>query len=330
MAKARELTKGFCRVCPQCNGVACAGEVPGMGGLGSGASFKNNISALADIKLNLRVLHQAARPDLRCNFMGIDLAMPVMAAPIGGIAFNMAKDFVEADYTDAIAQGCLQAGVMGCLGDSARDDVVEASFATLPKVDKRALMFFKPWEQKNVFAKLDRLNSSLPVGMDVDAAGLITLALMDKSVSPKSPADIKAIVEYAKRPFIVKGVMTVDEALIAAKAGAKAVVVSNHGGRVLDHTPGSAAVLPAIARAAKGHMKVIVDGGVRSGADVLKMLALGADLVFIGRPLAIAAVGGGAEGVARYLNKIKSELTSAMIMTGCASVADITGRVIYK
>ena len=101
-------------------------------------------------------------------------------------------------------------------------------------------------------------------------------------------------------------------------------MVSNHGGRVLDHTPGTAEVLPGIAATVKGKTKVLVDGGVRTGADVLKMLALGADAVLIGRPLVTGAFGGGAEGVASILNKLKAELISAMLLTGTASVRNVS------
>ena len=97
---------------------------------------------------------------------------------------------------------------------------------------------------------------------------------------------------------------------------------------MLDHTPGTAEVLPRIADAVKGKIKIMVDGGVRSGVDVLKMLALGADVVMIGRPVAIAALGGGKQGVVKYLAKIKAELTSAMVVTGCATINDIDPRIL--
>jgi isopentenyl diphosphate isomerase/L-lactate dehydrogenase-like FMN-dependent dehydrogenase len=93
---------------------------------------------------------------------------------------------------------------------------------------------------------------------------------------------------------------------------------------VLDHVPGTAEVLPLIAAAVKGKLTVLVDGGVRSGADVLKMLALGADAVLVGRPLAIAAVGGQAAGVAQALNAMAAELRAAMILTGTADVAAVS------
>ena len=115
--------------------------------------------------------------------------------------------------------------------------------------------------------------------------------------------------------------MCVEDALAAREAGAAAIVVSNHGGRVLDHTPGTAEVLPEIARAVRHDLVVLADGGVRRGVDVVKMLALGAHAVLVGRPLAIGAMGGGAEGVRLTLEQIRNELKVAMILTGCATAS---------
>jgi isopentenyl diphosphate isomerase/L-lactate dehydrogenase-like FMN-dependent dehydrogenase len=160
--------------------------------------------------------------------------------------------------------------------------------------------------------------------MDVDAAGLITLKLMGRPVSPKTTEQIRRIVSRFPGKLILKGIMTVVDAQAAVEAGAHAIVVSNHGGRVLDHTPGAAEVLPEIAQAVKGRIAILADGGVRSGADVLKLLALGADAVLIGRPIAIAAVGGLEEGVRKYLQRIRSELISAMVLTATANVRHVS------
>jgi len=127
----------------------------------------------------------------------------------------------------------------------------------------------------------------------------------------------------------VKGIMTVDEALACVEAGVDAIVVSNHGGRAMDHTPGTAEVLPFIAKAVQGRLVVMVDGGVRTGTDVLKMLALGAEFVLVGRPVIIGAVGGGAEGVKMVMNRIADELRTAMILTGTSDVRSVSSRVIY-
>jgi isopentenyl diphosphate isomerase/L-lactate dehydrogenase-like FMN-dependent dehydrogenase len=164
--------------------------------------------------------------------------------------------------------------------------------------------------------------------MDVDGAGLAVMALKGQPVSPKSPDELKACIAATPLPFIVKGIMTPDEAEIAFAAGAAAIVVSNHGGRVLDHTPGAAEVLPAIARAVKGQGVILADGGVRSGADVLKYLALGADAVLVGRPLVVGAFGGGSEGVTLLLEKMRAELAAAMLLTGTASVGEVSPAIV--
>jgi isopentenyl diphosphate isomerase/L-lactate dehydrogenase-like FMN-dependent dehydrogenase len=96
----------------------------------------------------------------------------------------------------------------------------------------------------------------------------------------------------------------------------------------LDHTPGAAEVLPEIAAAVKGQITILADGGIRSGADVLKALALGADAVMIGRPLAIATVGGLAEGAGTFIDQIRTELISAMVLTGCADLAAAGPRIL--
>ncbi|HEX7622422.1 MAG TPA: alpha-hydroxy-acid oxidizing protein, partial [Anaeromyxobacteraceae bacterium] len=118
------------------------------------------------------------------------------------------------------------------------------------------------------------------------------------------------------------------EAQMALDVGAACICVSNHGGRVLDHTPGTAKVLPAIAEKVKGRMVVLVDGGVRYGGDVLKMLALGANAVLVGRPVLRGAVGGGAEGVKLVLNKLRAELVDAMVLTGTANVKKVSRSIL--
>jgi isopentenyl diphosphate isomerase/L-lactate dehydrogenase-like FMN-dependent dehydrogenase len=123
--------------------------------------------------------------------------------------------------------------------------------------------------------------------------------------------------------------MTVKGALKALEAGASAIVVSNHGGRVLDQCPSTAEVLPAIVDAVGGKMTVLVDGGIRSGMDVFKALALGADGVLIGRPFVNMIYGAGAEGVQVYVDKLKAELADTMAMCGAHSIDEISRDMIY-
>ena len=136
--------------------------------------------------------------------------------------------------------------------------------------------------------------------------------------------ELAEIIKDAGVPFIVKGVMTVKGALKAKEAGASAIVVSNHGGRVLDQCPSTAEVLPEIAAAVKGSMTILVDGGIRSGVDIFKALALGADGVLIARPFVTAVYGGGREGVEELVSRLGAELQDTMTMCGAHSLSEIT------
>lgn len=108
-----------------------------------------------------------------------------------------------------------------------------------------------------------------------------------------------------------------------------AMGMTNHGGRVLDGVPATAAVLPAIADAVKGQMTVLVDGGIRTGVDVCKALALGADAVILARPYVTAVYGGGIEGVKALTRKLKGELEDTMAMCGVHSLAEISRDIIF-
>jgi isopentenyl diphosphate isomerase/L-lactate dehydrogenase-like FMN-dependent dehydrogenase len=183
----------------------------------------------------------------------------------------------------------------------------------------------KPRDQSSLIQNLKEAEKAgcFAAGTDVDAAGILPMRAAGHPVGPKSVNELRELVKSVHMPLVLKGIMCVEDALSAAEAGAAGIVVSNHGGRVLDDAPGTAEVLPEIARAVGKDIIVLADGGVRRGVDVLKMLALGAHAVLIGRPLAIGAVGAGAEGVRLTLEHLHNELKVAMIFTGCANLMEI-------
>jgi L-lactate dehydrogenase (cytochrome) len=124
--------------------------------------------------------------------------------------------------------------------------------------------------------------------------------------------------------LIIKGILDVSDARAAAELGAEGIVVSNHGGRQLDGTPSTARALPAIAAAVGDRVTVLADGGVRSGLDVMRMLALGARGVLLGRAWVYALAGRGEAGVAHVLALLEAEMRVAMALTGCTRVRDVT------
>lgn len=317
--------QGFCRVCPVCDGRACAGEVPGMGGTGTGSAFKENLSALAEIKIEMRTLHAVHHADTELTLFDRRLSMPILVSPLGGVRYNMTASLQEENYIRSMVDGAYQAGTLCGTGDGEVPEIFAGAMQAFEVFPQTTLPFIKPWAHPQLDRRIEQLQAAGAdvYGMDIDAAGLITLKELGQPVYPKTPQEIQRIVRSSRMKFVLKGIMTPDEAKAAVDAGAAAIVVSNHGGRVLDHTLGTAQVLPEIARAVNGTIPVLVDGGVRSGTDVFKMLALGANAVMIGRPAAIAAIGGGAEALAKELRQFQEELRQVMVMSGAAALDSI-------
>ena len=123
--------------------------------------------------------------------------------------------------------------------------------------------------------------------------------------------------------------MTPEEALAYIELGADALVVSNHGGRIIDCCPGTAEALPDVVEAVQGAVPVLVDGGIRSGLDILKMLALGADAVLIGRPVIQAIMENSETGLTEYLGGLQAQLKKAMTLTACKNLGEIGPQVIF-
>jgi len=329
---ARERLKGYCRVCPVCDGRVCAGEVPGMGGVGTGSSFIANLEALANYRFNMRTIHEVKTADTSIDLWGMKLSIPVLAAPVTGTPYNMGGKMTEDEFLEAIMAGSLQAGTLGMTGDAADPALWVSAMKAIASSKDRGIAIIKPREQKEIISRIRDAEKAgaAAVGIDIDGAGLITMALKGQPVSPKTFQEIGELVSATRLPFILKGIMTAGEADLAVEAKAAAIVVSNHGGRVLDHTPGTADVLPEIAKRVKGRLIIFADGGVRAGADVLKFLALGADAVLIGRPLVTGAFGGGSEGVAFLFNKMKDELIQGMLLTGTADVKLVKKEILFS
>ena len=334
MKVAREKLYPKCRVCPECDGQACSGEVPGMGGIGTGKAFRNNLDALAAYGFNMRTFHDVKKPETAITLFGEKLSMPILSAITGGVTYNMGLKgkMSEEEYMEGVIGGCQLAGTFGFAADGIEDpvSVYATRLQTIKKYGGWGLAQIKPRSQAEIIERMRMVEEAgaKAVAIDIDSAGRAARAKPGETIEPKTPAKLRELVRATKLPFIIKGVMTVQEAQMALDVGAAGICVSNHGGRVLDHTPGTAKVLPEIASKVKGRMVILVDGGVRYGADVLKMLALGANAVLVGRPVLRGAVGGGAEGVKLVLNKMRAELVDAMVLTGTANVKKVSRSIL--
>lgn len=326
LAKAREVLMPKCRVCKECDGVACRGEVPGLGGAGDGSGFTECRRFFRSIKVRMDAVHENYDVDTSIEMFGRRFAAPFFVAPVGGLPMNFTGYLSEEEYTNAAVKGALDAGIFAFTGDGPLEEYFPGTLPAIREAKGVAVSTIKPWDNEKVYKRIDTLNETgvMAFAMDIDSAALVNLKLKGKPAYPKSVEELKSFARRADMPFLVKGIMTGESAVKCQDAGAYGVVVSTHGGRISQDFAVPASMVYEIRQAVGPDFTIIVDGGIRSGADVFKCLALGADAVLIGRPFAIAAHGGGAEGVKIYADKIREELSEIMKMTDCRTLDDIT------
>ena len=328
---ARTCSGPYCKACPVCNGRACKNTMPGPGSKGTGTVAARNYDAWQEVCLNMDTICANGPADTRFTLFGEVYGLPVFAGPVGAVKLHYGDKFTDQEYNDILVPACVQAGIAAFTGDGTDPTVFAAAAKAIGANGGKGIPTVKPWDRDTLFAKLDQAKSSgaKMFAMDIDAAGLPFLKGLNPPAGSKTVAELREVIEYAGVPFILKGVMTVKGARKALEAGAAGIIVSNHGGRVQDGVPATAEVLPAIAEAVKGQLVVMVDGGIRTGVDVCKALALGADACVLARPYVTAVYGGGAEGVRVYTDKLKGELADTMAMCGVHSLAEISREMIF-
>lgn len=331
LENARGCVGPYCKACPDCNGRACRSTMPGPGAKGEGTGFIRNVEKWRALCLNLDTICENASVDTTCALFGREFALPVFAAPVGAMRLHYGEKYDDLAYNELLLRACAEAGSMAFTGDGTDPRVMQGAAAALKANGGCGIPTVKPWDMETVREKLALVKEAEPpaIAMDIDAAGLPFLQGLTPPAGSKSVEELREIAAWAGKPFILKGIMTVRGAEKALAAGASGIVVSNHGGRVLDHCPATAEVLGAIAEAVGGRMKIFVDGGIRSGMDVFKALALGADAVLIGRPFVTAVYGGGAEGVRLYVEKLKAELADTMRLCGAHTLAEIDRTMLF-
>lgn len=321
----------YCKACPVCNGAACGNTMPGPGAKGIGDLAMRNYRKWQEIRINMDTICEQKELNTEVELFGKRFAYPFFAGPVGAVKLHYGEKYTDQQYNEILLKGCADNGIAAFTGDGTDYNVMIEATAAIRGLGGMGIPTVKPWDLDTIREKMELVKKSgaFAVAMDIDAAGLPFLQNLNPPAGSKSVDELKEIVKMAEIPFILKGVMTPKGALKALEAGVQGIIVSNHGGRVLDQCPASAEVLPSIVKAVGGQMKVFVDGGIRTGVDVFKALALGADAVLIARPFVTAVYGGAEDGVRAYVNKLAAELTDTMKMCGAYTLEDITGDMIW-
>jgi 4-hydroxymandelate oxidase len=328
------------------------------GGSGDERTLAWNRERFDATRLWPHVMRDVSRVDTRCSLLGLELASPVLLAPTG--FHRLFHDEGEL----ATARGAGAAGALYTISTAAttsiEDIAVMASgplaFQLYVQRDRgvtrelvqraeasgcRALMLTVDTPVLGARDREQRTALELPPG--VELANLRTL----RAQNPDAPTfahgahnpfldpsltwqGLEWLAGITKLPIVAKGILRPDDALLALQHGAAAIGVSNHGGRGLDTVPATIDVLPRIAAAVAGRAPILLDGGVRRGVDVVKALALGADAVMIGRPYLWGLGAAGADGVARVLRVLDTELEFAMAQCGAATLDQLTNELIWR
>ena len=326
LANARECIGKYCKACPVCNGVACKNQIPGPGAKGVGDTAIRNYNKWADIRVNMDTLCENGTPDTHVELFGRSFKYPFFAGPVGAVNLHYSDVYTDMTYNDVLVRACAESGIAAFTGDGTNPKVMEGATAAIAANGGFGIPTVKPWDNATVAKKMSMARESgcFALAMDIDAAGLPFLQNLTPPAGSKTVEQLQEIAREAGVPFILKGIMTAKGAEKAVQAGVAGIVVSNHGGRVLDDCPATEEVLPEIVEAVAGRAKVFVDGGIRTGGDVFKALALGADAVLVARPYVTAVYGGGVEGVACLTEKLGAELADTMRLCGAAALKDIS------
>jgi glycolate oxidase len=305
-----------------------------IGGAETETTVKRNRHALDSIAFRPRVLRDVSKVDCSGEFFKKRIRLPVLLAPIGGL------ESIAEGGAAAAARAAAQFGVPQMLSSVCQPGL-EATAAAASTI--RSFQLYvrgdDAWVDDWVRRAQDNGFGSFCITVDVQMYSRRERDLVGRFVKPwrnraaeGAPFQAAFSWEKLKRlrdkhsdiPLIIKGIATVEDAQLAVQHGVQVVYVSNHGGRQLDHGLGTATVLPQVVSAVKGKAEVWVDGGVVRGTDVVKMIALGAKCVGIGRLAGLGLAAGGVPGLVRTLELLEEEVRICLGLLGCTSFSELS------
>jgi isopentenyl diphosphate isomerase/L-lactate dehydrogenase-like FMN-dependent dehydrogenase len=320
------------------------------GGAGDEWTLGENVAAWRRRRLRPRVLVDVGSVSTATTMLGTELALPILVAPVAY------QRMAHPDGEVATARAAAAAGTIMCLSTVATASPAEVAAAapqaprwyqvyvfkdrgvTRAMVDAAVEAGFRALVLTVDTPLLGRRERDLRTGFvipaEIQVPSWVAAVGPGRGGSPQEMfalfenalgwADLERLVSDSPLPVLVKGVLTREDALLACEHGAAAIVVSNHGGRQLDGVSATAEALPEVVEAAEGRVEVLVDGGIRRGADVVTALALGARAVLVGRPALWGLAARGEAGVAHVLELLRAELELALALVGASSPDGVT------
>ena len=312
-----------------------------VGGSESETTLRRNRRAFDRIAFRPRILVDVSNIDTSVTFLGQKLRIPVILAPIGSL------QVFDPDGAVAVTRAATEFGVMHCVSTATLPALEETAAATeTPKIFQLYVHGDQAWVDDIIRRVRDSGKyNALALTVDVAHYSRRERPMVTRYTPPTRRVgaaperrwqasltwdDADRIRNLAGLPFMVKGVQTAEDAEICVEHGVDYVWVSNHGGRQIDHGLGSLDTLPEIKQAIGGRAKIVLDGGVQRGSDVLKARAMGADVVAVGRLQGWGLAAGGTAGVVRVLEIVEDELISAMGLCGLTCMDQVTPKYVTR
>lgn len=309
-----------------------------VGGSESETTLRRNRLAFDRLAFRPRVLRDVSSIDTSTTFLGHKLRIPAMLAPVGSL------QVFDPEGGVAATRAAAEYGIMHVLSSVTEPALEEtANCVDYPKMFQLYVHGDWAWIEDIIGRVVEADYKALCVTVDVQHYSRRERVMVERWVQPtrRRPRDpywgaaltwdlMDRIRDLAGLPFMIKGIATVEDALIALNHGVDVIWVSNHGGRQLDHGLGSMDVLREIVEAVDGRAEIVVDGGVLRGSDILKAVALGAKAVAIGKLQAWGLSAAGSDGVVRMLEILEDEMTSAMGLLGVTSIDELGPEYVVK
>jgi glycolate oxidase len=307
------------------------------GGAESETTMRRNRFGLDSLAFRPRVLVDVSKIETSISFLGHKLRIPVMLAPIGSLQALTAAGGV------AVAQAAEAFGTINFVSSVTQPSLEEiASASRNPKVFQLYVQGDLKWIEDLLYRVKNAGYAALGLTVDTAHYGHRERQMMDHWLPPSRRGSgyeyraaltwetLDLIKEIAGLPFILKGVATAEDAMIAVERGVHTIYVSNHGGRQLDHGRATIDMLPEIVEAVRGRAEIVLDGGILRGSDVLKAIALGAKAVAIGKLQGWGLAAGGQAGLVRVLELLESEIITTMGLLGVTSLDQLTNAYLCK
>lgn len=309
-----------------------------VGGAESETTLRRNRRAFDRIAFRPRILVDVSEVDTSTTFLGQRLRIPAILAPIGSL------QVFHPEAAIASTRAATEFGVLHCVSSVTLPPLEETAAATpTPKIFQLYVQGDETWTRDILTRVKEAGYAALALTVDVAHYSRRERPMMTRQLPPTRRVattdqrryqsaltweSMDMIKEFAGLPFMLKGVQTAEDAEIAVQHGVDYIWVSNHGGRQIDHGLGSLETLPEIAQAVAGRARIVLDGGVQRGTDILKAVAMGADVVALGRLQAWGLAAYGAEGVVRMLEILEDELVCNMALCGLTSLDQLTPKYI--